>query len=52
MAVLDTDIIGEAVPYAGYKIGYLPQEPQLDSDKDVRGNVEEGLREPLDALAG
>ncbi len=52
MAGLDTDIIGEAFPMPDIKIGYLPQEPQLDSDKDVRGNVEEGLREPLDALAG
>lgn len=52
MAGIDTDIIGEARPMADIKIGYLPQEPQLDPDKDVRGNVEEGLREPLDALAG
>jgi sulfate-transporting ATPase len=52
MAGLDSDIIGEAYPMSDIKIGYLPQEPQLDSDKDVRGNVEEGLREPLDALAG
>jgi energy-dependent translational throttle protein EttA len=52
MAGLDTDIIGEAYPMPDIKIGYLPQEPQLDSDKDVRGNVEDGLREPLDALAG
>ena len=51
MAGLDTDIIGEAYPMPDIKIGYLPQEPQLDSDKDVRGNVEEGLSEPLDALA-
>jgi ATP-binding cassette ChvD family protein len=52
MAGLDTDIIGEAFPMPDIKIGYLPQEPQLNSDKDVRGNVEDGLREPLDALAG
>lgn len=52
MAGIDTDIIGEAYPMPDIKIGYLPQEPQLDSDKDVRGNVEDGLREPLDALAG
>lgn len=52
MAGLDTDIIGEAYPMPDIKVGYLPQEPQLDSDKDVRGNVEDGLREPLDALAG
>ena len=52
MAGIDTDIIGEAYPMPDIKIGYLPQEPQLDTDKDVRGNVEDGLREPLDALAG
>lgn len=43
MAGLDSDIIGEARPQPGIKIGYLPQEPQLDPTKDVRGNVEEGL---------
>ena len=52
MAGIDTDILGEARPQPGIKIGYLPQEPQLDPEKDVRGNVEEGLREALDALAG
>lgn len=49
MAGIDTDIIGEARPMPDLKIGYLPQEPQLDAAKDVRGNVEDGLREPLDA---
>ncbi len=43
MAGLDTEIDGEARPQPGINIGYLPQEPQLDPDKDVRGNVEEGL---------
>jgi len=52
MAGLDTDILGEARPQAGIKIGYLPQEPQLDEAKDVRGNVEEGVQEAKDALAG
>jgi len=52
MAGIDTDIQGEARPQAGIKIGYLPQEPQLNPDKDVRGNVEEGLSEAIDALAG
>lgn len=52
MAGIDTDIIGEARPMPDINVGYLPQEPQLDPEKDVRGNVEEGLREPLDALAG
>jgi len=50
MAGLDTDIVGEARPMPGIKIGYLPQEPQLDPDKDVRGNVEDGVREAVDAL--
>ncbi|GAB5415361.1 MAG: energy-dependent translational throttle protein EttA [Congregibacter sp.] len=52
MAGIDTDILGEARPQAGIKIGYLAQEPQLNPEKDVRGNVEEGLQEALDALAG
>ncbi|NKB36859.1 MAG: energy-dependent translational throttle protein EttA [Gammaproteobacteria bacterium] len=51
MAGLDTDIIGEARPMPDIKIGYLPQEPILDPEKDVRGNVEDGLKEPLDAMA-
>ena len=45
MAGVDKDIIGEATPMKGLKIGYLPQEPQLDPAKDVRGNVEEGVAE-------
>jgi ATP-binding cassette ChvD family protein len=52
MAGIDTDILGEARPQPDLKIGYLPQEPQLNPDKNVRGNVEEGLAEALDALAG
>ncbi len=52
MAGIDTDIQGEARPQAGIKIGYLAQEPQLNPAKDVRGNVEEGLAEAIDALAG
>ncbi|MEM9256489.1 MAG: energy-dependent translational throttle protein EttA [Pseudomonadota bacterium] len=52
MAGIDTDILGEARPQPGINIGYLPQEPQLNSDKDVRGNVEEGVQEALDALTG
>ncbi len=44
MAGVDTDFIGEAKPLAGTRIGYLPQEPQLDPAKDVRGNVEDGVR--------
>ena len=50
MAGVDTDIQGEARPQPGIKIGYLPQEPQLDPAKDVRGNVEDGVRECLDAM--
>ncbi len=45
MAGLDKDIEGEAIPQKGINIGYLPQEPQLDPKKDVRGNVEEGVAE-------
>jgi len=52
MAGLDTDIQGEARPMPDIKVGYLPQEPQLDPEKDVRGNVEDGVREAVDALKG
>jgi ATP-binding cassette ChvD family protein len=45
MAGVDTEFEGEARPQPGLKIGYLPQEPQLDDSKDVRGNVEEGVAE-------
>jgi len=50
MAGLDTDIHGEARPMTGIQVGYLAQEPQLAPDKDVRGNVEEGLKVVKDAL--
>ncbi len=43
MAGIDTEIEGEAIPQKGINIGYLPQEPQLDPNKDVRGNVEEAV---------
>jgi len=49
MAGEDTDIIGEARPMPGIKIGYLAQEPRLDEAKTVRQSVEEGLAEPLEA---
>lgn len=52
MAGVDKDFIGEARPMPNLKIGYLSQEPELDESKTVRENVEEGLREPLEALAG
>lgn len=51
MAGLDTEIQGEARPMPGLNVGYLAQEPYLDPDKDVRGNVEDGVREAVDALA-
>jgi ATP-binding cassette ChvD family protein len=47
MAGVDTEFEGEARPQPGIKIGYLQQEPQLDDDKDVRANVEEGLADTL-----
>ncbi|WP_133468628.1 energy-dependent translational throttle protein EttA [Paraglaciecola marina] len=50
MAGLDKDIEGEAIPQAGLKIGYLPQEPQLDESKDVRGNIEEAVQDVVHAL--
>ncbi len=45
MAGVDQDFQGEAWPAAGTKVGFLPQEPQLDETKDVRGNVEEAVAE-------
>jgi len=45
MAGVDTDHDGEARPQPGIRIGFLPQEPQLDPKKDVRGNVEEAVAE-------
>jgi ATP-binding cassette ChvD family protein len=45
MAGVDTEFQGEAWAHKGTKIGFLPQEPNLDSTKDVRGNVEEALKE-------
>tara|TARA_B110000444_G_C18824482_1_gene589581 strand:+ start:465 stop:2129 length:1665 start_codon:yes stop_codon:yes gene_type:complete len=50
MAGLDNDIQGEARPMPDIKVGYLPQEPQLNPDKNVRQNVEEGLCEAIEAL--
>jgi energy-dependent translational throttle protein EttA len=45
MAGVDQDFQGEAWPHAGTRIGFLAQEPQLDPAKDVRGNVDEAVRE-------
>jgi ATP-binding cassette ChvD family protein len=50
MAGVDKDFLGEAQPMPGLRIGYLPQEPQLDPAKDVRGNVEDGVAETRDLL--
>ena len=50
MAGIDTEILGEARPQPDLKIGYLPQEPQLDPDKNVRQNIEDGLGELSDLL--
>src|SRR5678816_530236 len=45
MAGVDKEFLGEAWPAPGLKIGFLPQEPQLDPGKDVKGNIEEGVSE-------
>jgi ATP-binding cassette ChvD family protein len=45
MAGVDTDFLGEARPLPGIRIGFLSQEPKLDSTKDVRGNVLEGVKD-------
>ena len=50
MAGIDTDIIGEARPQPGIKIGFLSQEPELDPEKDVKGNVEDGIRETKELI--
>ncbi len=49
MAGVDREYEGEATPMPNLRIGFLPQEPQLDAARDVRGNVEEGLG-PIAAL--
>jgi ATP-binding cassette ChvD family protein len=45
MAGVDKEFLGEAWPADGVRVGYLPQGPQLDPAKDVRGNVEDGVGE-------
>jgi sulfate-transporting ATPase len=50
MAGLDTEFNGDARPQPGTKIGYLSQEPPLNDSKNVRGNVEEGVAEAINAL--
>ncbi len=51
MAGVDTEFEGEARPQAGIKVGYLPQEPELDPNKTVRQIVEEALSEITEAQA-
>jgi len=51
MAGVDTEFEGEARPQKGIRIGYLPQEPQLDESLDVRGNVERGVGGVMNLLA-
>src|SRR5579863_1858455 len=50
MAGVDTGYTGEAQPAKGIRIGFLPQEPQLNPKKNVRGNVEEGASESMKLL--
>ncbi|HET9107215.1 MAG TPA: energy-dependent translational throttle protein EttA [Steroidobacteraceae bacterium] len=47
MAGIDKEIDGEARPQSGIRIGYLPQEPQLDPASDVRSTVQEGVADTL-----
>ncbi len=47
MAGIDKEIDGEARPQSGIRVGYLPQEPQLDPSSDVRSTVQEGVGETL-----
>lgn len=49
MAGIDKEIEGEALPMPGLKIGYLPQEPQLNPDQTVRESVEEAMGEVMEA---
>ena len=51
MAGEDTEIEGEARPQKDLNVGYLPQEPRLDPELDVRGNVERGLGEIMELIA-
>ncbi|MDH3686229.1 MAG: energy-dependent translational throttle protein EttA [Myxococcales bacterium] len=51
MAGLDSEFVGEARPSPGVTVGFLSQEPDLDPEKDVRGNVEDGVAELRDLLA-
>jgi len=50
MAGVDTDFQGEAWAAKGTRVGYLPQEPELDPSLDVKGNVELGVKSTRDLL--
>ena len=50
MAGLDTEFNGEARPQPDLKVGYLPQEPELDETTDVRGNVQQGVKEIINLV--
>ncbi len=51
MAGLETEFDGEARAADGVRVGYLPQEPELDPDRDVMGNVVQGVAETAELLA-
>src|SRR3954454_11923766 len=50
MAGVDKDFEGETIPMPNMRVGFLPQEPNLNAEKDVRGNVEEGVAETMALL--
>ena len=50
MAGVDKEYNGEARAQPGINIGYLPQEPELDEDQDVRGNVQQGVQEIIELV--
>ena len=50
MAGYDKEYVGEAWAAEGFRVGYLSQEPQLDPNKDVRGNVMDGVRATADLV--
>ena len=52
MAGIDKEIDGEARPQSGIRVGYLPQEPQLDPASDVRSTVAGGHRRDVQAGRG
>jgi ATP-binding cassette ChvD family protein len=51
MAGIDKEYEGEAQPMPNLRIGFLPQEPQLDPAKDVRGNVQDGVGKTIELIA-